>query len=632
MKNSFRKVPAALILMSTAFNFSNVYADNDYPEIYPFVPMDTSEIYSDVERISEDSNFERNLIRQLKAGLDKADTKRQPWTSSYWPLSKGGIADPYEDSKIPYYTDFLKTHTGVWKSSLEKYDERKVTVHPNIDELSEKELEKLAPSEKYDLLLGDGSFDLTNRLMEYMRSYGHNNRFGSLSAIHLSKNDTAQQAELYVSWGWHDSVEAALRNDLVLSTRLESQMAVKLLDAGVYTDALEALSHVQDQALAESENYVIAKSELMTDIAAWEGICNGWSTAAGLIPRPRKTVSFKLPNGKKLKFFPEDIKGLVSLYWFNSLIQDNLYKDNNGNRLGGGSINVGLRCNLRDMKRDDYGRYYDHKVDPYSRKYEPRCVGVHPAKFHLSLVNIIGKQGRSFVVERKVKSPIDNHPMSGYEMKFFNPYTGKGANTLGKVLEPITEEDQFLEYRHKDAKFVVGIETTMKYLDYVKPKRDKKNDEDDDEMVKKTMLYDLELDANYNIVGGQWRAVKAGKPKRLSSSNQKEKLNHNQPDFFWGITKEWKETGMFSNLNWLPEWDGKSTPPVEYLQAAKNAHAFEYLNSTYIGNGIGCDVENTQTGEVKRTWCELKTNKPQPLSNIINLLVEKSSGVKFENF
>lgn len=602
-----------------------------YPDIYPFKPMKVESIYNDVENISETKDFEKNFIEILKQNLSKANTKRQPWTSSYWPLSKGVIADPYENSTIRYYTDFLKSHTGVWRSSLAKFKYRKENILPNIDQMTEGQLANLAPSEKYDLLLGDKSFDLTNKIMEYMEKYGHNNRYGSLHSIDISKTDTLDKAKMYASWDIFGSIENVLREHNVLSTRLESKMALRLLDEGVYSNAEEALNAVMDEAQEQARNYVIAEP-VMKDIAAWEGICNGWSTAAGVIPRPRKAVDFKLENGKNLRFYPEDIKGLVSLYWFNSLIQDTMKKDEEGNRTEGGVISVGLRCNLKSMKRDRYGRYYDYKADPYSGKIEPRCVGVHPAKFHLSLVNVIGKQGRSFVVERKVKSPVDNHPMSGYEMAYFNPNTGYSSRKIEKMIEPITKRDQFYDYRHPNAKYIIGVETKMKYMDYVKPKRQLTNSERDDEIVKKRMIYDLELDADYNIVGGQWRTVYVGKPRRRTSGSAlRQRANHNQPDFFWSITKNWKQTGLFSNID-LPTWDGEGQPPVEFKDAASYAHAFEYINSTELLNGQSCVVKNQVTGETQRTWCEMRTNRPQPLVNVINTLVEKSSGMKFEEF
>ncbi len=43
----------------------------------------------------------------------------------------------------------------------------------------------MAPSEKYDILLGDTSFDLTNRIWAYQEKWGSQKKWGFLSSIDL---------------------------------------------------------------------------------------------------------------------------------------------------------------------------------------------------------------------------------------------------------------------------------------------------------------------------------------------------------------------------------------------------------------------------------------------------------------
>lgn len=642
MKNQWLKRSAVLAMLSV-FAVPTTFAEVEsalsrkrqytYPAIYPFVPMDTTEILNDVERVTEDKNYIKNFNRIVDQGLSKAKAKRQPWTSSYWPLAKGTIADAYEDSKVRYYVDFIKTYKNQWKSTKKSFDKRVEKTLSRIDELSEEELDKLAPSEKYDLLLGDKSFDLTKRLMNYMYDYGADNYFYNLTDIHVTMDDTLEQAQNYVEWGWSNDIEDAIRNNFVLNKRLESRLAVKMLDRKQFTSADEALKAAMAQVEREKDNYVLADKKVR-HIAAWEGICNGWSTAAGIIPRPRNKVTFTLDDGRKLNFYPDDIKGLVSQYWFNSPIQNNLVKDSDGNYQAGGTILVGNRCNIKNPKKDIFGRVYDSEPDPRTGDRVPRCVGVHPAKWHLALVNLIGKQGRSFIVERKVDDPVDNHPMHSYEMEYFNPNTGRSSDDPAKNIVEIDDKDQFKFARHKNAKYIVGVETTMTYLNYVKPRRVEEDSEEEDDMVDKKMLYDLELDKNYNIVGGQWRAVKVGQvAQSRSSRGRTQKLNHKQPDFFWVVTKDWKNSGLFNSSSHLPKWkDTSKQPPKEWLAAAKSVHEFEFVESTYMGTGRLCNVKHKETGEKIQVWCEHKTNRPQPLSNLVNTLVELSSGVKFEDF
>ena len=113
-KNSIKVLTIGAVLGST-FNASAREIKVSYPAIYPFVPTETSKIYGDVTRVTEDKNFIRNFNEIIKKKLSKARTKDQPWTASYWPLTKGTIADPYEESKIPYYVDWSWVY---WKKNI----------------------------------------------------------------------------------------------------------------------------------------------------------------------------------------------------------------------------------------------------------------------------------------------------------------------------------------------------------------------------------------------------------------------------------------------------------------------------------------------------------------------------------
>src|SRR3712207_5803705 len=76
-----------------------------YPAVYPFIPEPTQNIYNDVKRVSEDPNFIRNFSEMISQNLSKAVTAEKPWSASYWPLSKGTIADPYENGELGYFLD-----------------------------------------------------------------------------------------------------------------------------------------------------------------------------------------------------------------------------------------------------------------------------------------------------------------------------------------------------------------------------------------------------------------------------------------------------------------------------------------------------------------------------------------------
>lgn len=616
-----------LILLSSMFAHSAMAQRTyTYPAIYPFVPVETSKIYQSVKTVTEDQDFYKNFEEIAEKDLSKAHTKEKPWTSSYWPMNKGMIADPYEKSPIPYYLDIGWV---AWEQNYDAFKDRLKEDLAHVDQMSEEELAKLAPSEKYDLLLGDKTFDLTRRLWDYTYKWGSKKENAFITKLILVGEDSLDLAHEYVDNNYYTSVEDAFQNSWNLQETLSAQRALELVAEGRYSDPQSAFQEALEDARAEGENYVLEKKN--GRLAAWEGICNGWSTAAGLVPRPRKSVNIQLPDGRNLKFYPEDIKGLVALYYVNSLIQDPAKIGDDGMPYTQGTVSAGKRCNLKNARTDIFGRKYDHRDDPFNTSDHPirdyRCSGVHPATWHLGLVNLIGKQRRSFIVERKVGAAVDNHPMYAYEMEFYNPNNGRSRkDPMDNVVE-IDERDTYKQFRNKDARYIVGVETIMVYMDYARPDRSNTNSEDDDSEVKKKMYYDLELDENFDIVGGQWRAVKVGYPeqRRGGSTSPRNRLNHNQPDFFWAITKDYKSTGWFGDLDSIEQWSDKSVaPPRSWIDTAKGFHEFEYKMLVENGNAGTCRVQDRRTGEYKKVYCEQSYNKPQPLINVINALIEQS--------
>ena len=609
-------------LLIIGLNSTHTFARDNYPKVYPFKPFKTKEINNAVKRISEDNQAITNFNDIISKNLSRAKTKNKPWTSTYWPLNKGLIADSYESTRIGYYVErgFIS-----WTKNYRTFIARKNGVLNNIDSLNEGQLATLAPSEKYDLLLGDKSFDLTHRLWDYMKRWGNKKQYGFLSDLFLEGKNALEQAQMMVDNGWFDSLEDAFKNAYQLQGSLSVERALYLVKSGKYSSIEKAMPEALAYAEVEANNYVLEKKNNL--MAFWEGICHGWSTAAGVVPRPRRSVDIKLPDGRNLRFYPTDIKALASLLWANSLIQDNKLLDNEtGKNIGGGVISQGLRCNLKSPKKDEWGRYYDNQPDPFSNDHSPRCVGVHPAIWHLGLVNLIGKQGRSFVVERKVGEEVDNHPMYSYKMEYFNPNNGRSYRNINKNIERIDSDDQFRKFRNPEAAYIVGVETTMVYIDWQRPTRYVNDDERFDKTEDKNMYYDLELNENFEVVGGQWRAFKTGKgssfggPHNRYRSSRSNRGNHQQPDFFWVITKDWKP--FFKEEKKAEAWRDKTkAPPASWLKYAKEAHEFIYNKKFSFGTGQKCKMYHKRTGKMKEVSCEFEDPKPQPFINLVNSLV-----------
>lgn len=506
--------------------------------IYPYKPFATNYIKERLRAINEGDKYISNVYEMERKGLNNANTKVQPWGGPYWPLYQGMVGNTYQDKDYSTFIFSIVKNLD-WKKNVKDYKKRSLEVHPKIYELSEEDLAKLSPSEKYDILLGDTSFDLTNRIWAYAEKWGNEKKWGFLSAIDLPDGYRVPDA-----------------------------------------------------------------NKLM---AFWEGICHGWAVAAGHSERPENTVLVTLPNGKKMPFYPNDIKALISLMWANSTIQSNV-------------IFEGNRCNKKNPDKDKHGRYIDVEKDRDDSVLVPRCADVHPGIFHVSMVNLLGVEGRSFVVDKAAEAAIANQPVSGYELKYYNPKDGKEGSLMESVISRADygKKDPFSVSRNPEATHIVGVDVKLKYVDWEFPKKKETNSAEDDKIKDFTFRYDLELDPSGKVVGGQWRVGKKGGQNLF---NQKT----NQPDFFWVVPRDWKN--YFRPVATLPRWNFNinSLPPKEYAPAAKAAHGFIYEESKrYFAESPKCPVFPVNGGEPIKVDCEFKYPRPQPLINVVETLLKAS--------
>lgn len=515
---------------------------NDYKKIYPFTPFSTEEIKSRVSNLSEDSSPLLNVFEIERQRLSQGKTQSQPWSGPFWPIKFGMIANPYQERTVFSYAGFLPLF-----DAIKPYEKRNNYIISNEALLDEEALSKLAPSEKYDLLLGN-QLDLSNRVWDYINKWKNDRKWEFITSIDLP-----------------------------------------------------------------GESFEIEKKNRI--LANWEGICHGWAPASGIVPKPEKTVVATLPDGRKLPFHPEDIKALVSLTWANSLVQDQV-------------ISEGWRCNKRNPKRDKWGRYYDTELE-YGELL-PRCADMHPAVYHLALVNLTGKQGRSFVFDKDGKLPIANQPLAGYKFKYFHPDNGEDL-PFNEALTAYAEYrsfDPFKESRNPATKYIIGVEATITYADWTMPKDFSESESYlKDKTGELTSLYDLEIDQAGNIVGGQWRGYKdlsMADAEIPGSSTRQLPMVTTRPDFMWVIPKNYKN--YFKHVQGLENWSITSgtQAPQSWKNAAKAAHSFHYENSKFYGNEEKCRVKDSVTGQTTFVKCEFKYPRPQPLIQIVDQLIDLS--------
>lgn len=255
-------------------------------------------------------------------------------------------------------------------------------------------------------------------------------------------------------------------------------------------------------------------------VEPWMGICHGWAVAAFMLDRPVNTVTVKsADNNHDITFYPSDIKSLASLLWANT---------RNATKFVGG------RCNTKKPKADTNGRVEDQD-----------CFDTNPATWHKSVVNQIGVNKRSFVIDATYDYEVWNQPVYSYSYKYFNAQNFSNSSITtdwkkAKVSPQSFTKDKFKKHRSKNAKYIVGVVMDIKYVAETSPTQKSTDSEKNDKLVDVRYIYDLEIDASGNVIGGEW-------------------YSQAHPDFLWTSPPNTRAKSYYDKYL-AGDWNGKAVP------------------------------------------------------------------------
>ena len=277
-------------------------------------------------------------------------------------------------------------------------------------------------------------------------------------------------------------------------------------------------------------------------VETWMGICHGWAPASFMLPRPTRVVT--LPSADKrfqLHFFPADIKALGSLLWASSRTPTRF---------------IGGRCNDSKPAADANGRVQSDD-----------CFDTNPGSWHLSVVNQIGAARRSMIIDATFDYEVWNQPVLGYTYSYFNPITRTRTANLKEaiVAKSAHTKDPFKAYRSERCVNIAGIVMELVYIAETNPSHATSDSAAQDRTVSVFYVYDLELDAEGKVLGGEWYSNK-------------------HPDFLW-------------------------TPPPNTMPST-------------IGDRLATGVWNSQIGlpDAWRDAANASAQNGQPLEKIVSAL------------
>lgn len=355
----------------------------------PSAEPERGEDFTDDFKVIVGAGKKLTNVMAIDKSLTVGDAKFEPWSDSYWPTYKGGIAARYSDPSRP--------NTNSWVSYHSHFLSR-----PPSAMVASGNISQLSPAEKYDLLIGDSSWALTRSMWE-------------------------KGAKAMREWG-------------VVST--------------------------------------------------WTGICHGWAGAIHVgTPRPDKGVTVTdVHNRYTIHFYPFDIMALVSYHY---------------SKMGTGDLFTGRRCRNPAPRREG-----DRIIDG-------SCFDANPMTWHLSVVNRLGGEGKPFVMDTSANTQVWNYAIDSYQMSYFNPLTLEHSAVIDDAMVAVENypNDPYKKYRSPKARYIVGIEMDAFHPGAITPHSGLPVRQN---LERKHFVYDLELDANRNIVGGEWHTDTA-------------------PDFLWRL-------------------------------------------------------------------------------------------------
>jgi hypothetical protein len=281
-----------------------------------------------------------------------------------------------------------------------------------------------------------------------------------------------------------------LKNSTQVILNEPSVLRDQRLDSISPAEKYDLLVGDEHMTLSEAQWAEVDKSAQAGTLADWNGICEGTAAASVYFAEPKHSVDLKTPSGVTLHFHISDIKALESLLWSGY----NLYVPI-----------IGSRCTTKTPAHDAQGIITDQA-----------CFDVNPGAWHIALLNFLGRRKQVIFTNRSNDAEVWNVPVLSYRIKYFKPGTAISSGKLSDSVIKIKEydKDKYHSYRSPQSDSIVGVQASIDLASGFVEDRDLPGKS---AITTMNFSYDLELDKNGNIIGGEW-------------------LQDTHPDFLWAVS------------------------------------------------------------------------------------------------
>lgn len=270
-------------------------------------------------------------------------------------------------------------------------------------------------------------------------------------------------------------------------------------------------------------------------VERWMGLCHGWAAASMMEDRPTNAIEVTAFDGRtKIKFYPSDIKGLATSLWANADVN---------------SYGMGGRCGVENPNTDANGRIVDQD-----------CFDTNPGAWHMAVVNQLGLSHRSLIMDATYDYEVWNHPVIAYSYSYYNPISGRTTKSLKEAQVRMKDfsEDIFSAYRSEKAVYLVGVAMDVEYAIENEAGQYNSNSHDNDDSSKVQYMYDLELNSNGEIIGGEWHSnmhpdfLWVNPPNERATTPGDEQINSDWDASRQAFPHDWMEPASQMSKEGLP--------------------------------------------------------------------------------
>lgn len=537
-----------------------------------------------------------------------------PWTDTYWPTTKKGLAFRYQEA----------APEGAETFNLASYLDKLFIA---VDDKDQKLLAKLSPAEKHDLLLNSDltTFGQISRNDVIKQAAKAQKTFrADIDAISRLGESTPVKTKMMLA---AIRKNANLVNTIVRNTNIFHQMPLITSSWGEWSYNVANPSYKVDGRDELDIGGVDVMNQSVEPDAnnwSWEGICHGWAPAALYSKEPHHAVMATKRDGSNILFYEGDIRALLSKAW----------ADQTPDR---SEIFIGGRCESKDsaIKTDRYGRILDgtiscsgsncgdldkegvalgdkfrvlqfeaqrftlwdkggaerffvtqnrgdsvlsgrvfSSVADLQRWAKTRdgsigigvtialqsdCRDVQPMSLHLLMTKVMAK-GQGFVMDRTRSDQVWNQPVKAYEFKFV-PIQGGPSNP--NELTPVKDiQDDHWQIRAPRTEYLANVTATLDWIRENGPRltyKDASGDIDDQSIYHLELKYTLEFDAQKNLIGSEW-----GHVPTAGNISDVESRKGQAPDFVFYYKLGAEPLNQYRN--------SASYPSVDYDNIVKKLH------------------------------------------------------------